>query len=252
MRSAAIVRPAADGASMEAKAAESTGAICVLGMHRSGTSCLTGLLEDAGVYLGGVSKKNPHNLKGNQENLRVMHLHDQVLAANGSGWDNPPAGPVQWSEAQRAQLREILQEYVGHARWAFKDPRALFTLPAWQELVPDLVYIGTFRHPSAVAQSLHRRGRMPAQEGFALWRRYNIRLLEERTRHAFDLLCFDLEPLAYMQSVQRAFARLGLEVSHASLGFFEENLRNTAIEPMFASPPVEVMRIYEVLRRMAA
>ncbi len=29
-------------------------AIAVLGMHRSGTSCLTGLLEQAGVFLGPV------------------------------------------------------------------------------------------------------------------------------------------------------------------------------------------------------
>src|SRR5215472_16677028 len=132
-------------------------AICVLGMHRSGTSCLTGLLEDAGVYLGGVSKKNPHNLKGNQENLKVMHLHNEVLAGNDGSWDRPPAGAARWSDAQRALLREIVKEYAGHGRWAFKDPRTLFTLPAWQELLPDLAYIGTFRHPGAVAQSLHRR-----------------------------------------------------------------------------------------------
>jgi len=68
--------------------------IAVLGMHRSGTSCLTGLLEDAGVPLGDVQKENPHNPLGNQENLRIMHLHDAVLAANGGSWDAPPAEPA--------------------------------------------------------------------------------------------------------------------------------------------------------------
>lgn len=237
---------------MEAKTTSLTSAICVLGMHRSGTSCLTGLLEDAGVYLGGVSKKNPHNLKGNQENLQVMHLHNEVLEANGSGWDNPPAGSVHWSDAQRARLREIVKEYEGHTRWAFKDPRTLFTLPAWQELLPDLVYIGTFRHPGAVAQSLHRRGKMPPEQGFELWRRYNARLLEEQTRHRFDILCFDLTPPAYIAAVHKAFGRLGLDSSHTSLAFFEESLRNTAIDPMFESPPTEVMRMYETMREMAA
>lgn len=237
---------------MEARATGLGSAICVLGMHRSGTSSLTGLLEEAGVYLGEVSKKNPHNLKGNQESLRVMHLHNAVLESNGGSWDRPPASLVVWSEEQKAALRTILQEYSGHPRWAFKDPRTLFTLPAWQEALPDLAYIGTFRHPGAVAQSLHRRGKMPPEQGFELWRRYNARLLEEHARHGFDILCFDLTPPVYIAAVHRAFGRLGLDPSRTSLAFFEESLRNTDIDPMFAAPPAEMMRMYETLCGMAA
>jgi hypothetical protein len=226
--------------------------ICVLGMHRSGTSCLTGLLEDAGVYLGGVSKQNPHNRKGNQENLLIMRLHDEVLKDNGGGWDNPPHGDAAWSDAQTAALSAILEQYAGHPLWAFKDPRSLFTLSAWQQALPQLAHIGTFRHPGAVAQSLHRRGKMSAEQGFALWLRYNARLLELQTRYGFDLLCFDLEPEGYMRAVGKAFQRLGLDASHTTLAFFEESLRNTAIDPMFATPPPETMRVYERMREMAA
>ncbi len=229
-----------------------TGPICVLGMHRSGTSCLTGLLEDAGVYLGEVSKKNPHNLKGNQENLRIMHLHNEVLASNGGSWDSPPAGAVRWTDDQKATLGEILKSYDGHPRWAFKDPRSLFALSAWQDAVSGLQYIGTFRHPGAVAQSLHRRGKLPAEQGFALWLRYNERLLELQAQHGFDLLCFDLEPTPYMSAVKEAFTHLGLDSSNTALAFFEESLRNSAIEAQFASPPPAVMAAYETLRRMAA
>ena len=78
--------------------------IAVLGMHRSGTSCLTGLLEDSGVYLGNVSKKNPHNLKGNQENLRIIHLHDAVLSDNGATWDNPPTSNAVWNAEKKKEL----------------------------------------------------------------------------------------------------------------------------------------------------
>lgn len=226
-------------------------AICVLGMHRSGTSCITGLLEDAGVYLGEVSKKNPHNLKGNQENLLIMHLHNAVLADSGAGWDDPPAQPVAWSEARRQELSAILGSYRSHPLWAFKDPRTLFTLPAWQDSLPGLRYIGTFRHPGAVAQSLHRRGQMPPQQGFNLWLRYNLRLLDEHAQHSFDILCFDLEPLPYMHAVRRSFARLGLDASHTALAFFEESLRNSTVEPQFARPPAEVMQVYQRLREIA-
>ena len=221
--------------------------ICVLGMHRSGTSCITGLLEDAGVFLGEVHKQNPYNKKGNQEKQAIMDLHNEVLAANGGSWDKPPTGTVSWNEEQKATLRAILQEYAGHPRWAFKDPRTLFTLSAWQQMLPELAYIGTFRHPGAVAQSLHRRGKMPAQQGFALWQRYNEKLLEYQARYRFDLLCFDLAPADYMRSVTAAFKRLSLDASHTQLAFFEEQLRNTAIEPMFAEPPSEIMTTYELL-----
>jgi hypothetical protein len=227
-------------------------AICVLGMHRSGTSCLTGLLEDAEVFLGKVSKQNPHNKKGNQENLDIMRLNDSVLAANGAAWDHPPAGEVNWAEEHRAVLKAILAQYEGHAPWAFKDPRTMFTISGWRDALPELQYIGTFRHPSAVAQSLHRRGKVPPEKGFDLWARYNQRLLRYHGEQRFDLLCFDLAPGPYMQAAVRAFGRLGLDASHTSFAFFEEQLRNTDIDPMFSAPPAEAMRLYERLRDLAA
>jgi hypothetical protein len=220
-------------------------------MHRSGTSCLTGLLEDAGVFLGKVSKQNPHNKKGNQENLDIMRLNDAVLAANGAAWDRPPQGEVSWSAGHKAALEAVLSQYAGHTPWAFKDPRTMFTLSGWREALPDLRYIGTFRHPGAVAQSLHRRGKLAPEQGFELWLRYNQRLLRYHSERRFDLLCFDLAPAPYMQAAARAFARLGLDASHTSFAFFEEQLRNTGIEPMFAAPPAEVMRIYERLQGLA-
>ena len=58
--------------------------IGVLGMHRSGTSCLTGTLEEAGVFLGEVVVQAKFNARGNRENRRIMDLHNAVLAAKGS------------------------------------------------------------------------------------------------------------------------------------------------------------------------
>jgi hypothetical protein len=103
-----------------------------------------------------------------------------------------------------------------------------------------------------VAQSLYRRGKLPSEQGFALWLRYNQRLLQYHAAQRFDLLCFDLAPEAYMQAATRDFSRLGLDASHTSFAFFEEQLRNTGIEPMFAAPPAAAMQVYEELRGLAA
>ena len=64
--------------------------ICILGMHRSGTSCLTGSLQEAGLSLGDCHTWNPHNLRGNRENQAFVDLHDDILKANHGAWDAPP------------------------------------------------------------------------------------------------------------------------------------------------------------------
>ena len=222
--------------------------ICVLGMHRSGTSCLTGLLEDAGVHLGGVSKKNPFNLKGNQENKLIMDLHDEVLAANGGSWDKPPTGEVTWSATQKSKLAEIIDQYRDLTPWAFKDPRTLFTLAGWRDFIPEMSCIGTFRHPSVVAQSLHRRGKMSPEKGFELWLRYNQKLLLRKQQLSFDIVCFDLAPDVYLQSVGEMFRKLNLEIVNTDLAFFDEQLRSVEVSPMFENPPIEVMDMYARLR----
>ena len=64
--------------------------ILILGMHRSGTSCLAGSLQEAGLYLGEVNTTAPHNAKGNRESRTIVALHDGLLQANGGAWDAPP------------------------------------------------------------------------------------------------------------------------------------------------------------------
>ena len=199
--------------------------VAVLGMHRSGTSCLTGLLEDAGVYLGNVSKKNPFNPKGNQENLRIMHLHDAVLADNNATWDNPPTGNALWNAERKRELADIIKEYEGENLWAFKDPRTLFVLEGWLELIPDLCFIGTFRHPAAVARSLYNRGKIPQGEAFDLWYRYNERLLTYHARFHFPIVNFNLTPDAYLLSVRKAFRKIKLSHTDKKLCFFDSSLR---------------------------
>ena len=64
-------------------------ALVVLGMHRSGTSALTGVLERLGA--GGPENKlppNEFNVKGYGESRVFMRLHDRLLESAGSSWDD--------------------------------------------------------------------------------------------------------------------------------------------------------------------
>ena len=131
--------------------------LLILGMHRSGTSCLTGLLEEAGVWLGEVKRASAHNAKGNREIPEVMALNEAVLAANGDAWNKPPEGPVTWTSAHLAERDRILAGYPADRVWGVKDPRMLFTLEGWRSALPQVRLVGTLRHPLSVARSLHAR-----------------------------------------------------------------------------------------------
>jgi hypothetical protein len=222
--------------------------ICVLGMHRSGTSCLAGSLEEAGVYLGEVQRQNPYNLKGNCEHLKIVELHDDLFAASGGSWDDPPQKVV-WSEKHKKMRDEIICKYNNVPLWGFKDPRALFTLDGWMEVLPEIMFVGTFRHPLAVACSLERRNKFTLEKGFQVWEAYNQRLLDYYTRQNFPVISFDLEEDAYRKKLTTLLPRLGLSLSADKFVFFEADLRHEQNEVI--TIPEEIRNLHERLLDIA-
>lgn len=199
--------------------------VIILGMHRSGTSSLAGSLQSAGLLLGDVNTQAPFNAKGNREYLRIMHLHDRVLANSGHAWNSPPSAAAQWTAADFAERDAIVEGLAAPGPWGFKDPRTLFTLEGWLQRFPEAQLVGTFRHPSRVAASLAARpaplGVEPAQ-GLALWGGYNRRLLAFWRRRPFPMVDFDADPEDYHRVVTRVCGLLGLP---GRPDFFDEALR---------------------------
>ncbi|MBI3940370.1 MAG: sulfotransferase family protein [Acidobacteria bacterium] len=210
--------------------------VCILGMHRSGTSCVTGTLEENGVYLGAVARNSPFNLRGNRENPRIMALHNDLLAANGGSWDCPPPEVV-WSAVHKQTREEIIREYDHVDCWGFKDPRTLLTLDGWLEALPELSMIGIFRHPIASAKSLQARSGMELEKGIDLWTYYNARMLSYRNRHHFPILSFDLEEAVFREKLAQALKQLNLLRPNPGLEFFDPALRHqVADEPALPLP----------------
>lgn len=223
--------------------------LCVLGMHRSGTSCLTGSLQEAGLDLGDCHTWNPHNLKGNRENQQIVDINDAVLAANGGAWDAPPE-QVTWPAGQLEAARELFSGYASAPYFGFKDPRSLLTLGGWQSLFPGMTFIGIFRHPLDVAQSLHNRSGMPIEQGLSLWYEYNRRLLRQYRVRPFPLLSFDEEQAHFQQKLRSVLNELGLDVGQWQGEFYDQELksaRGDAQSPL----PWHIRRLYRKLLRLA-
>lgn len=219
----------------------------VLGMHRSGTSCLTGSLQRAGLQLGRHHTWNRHNPKGNRENQDVVDLHEAVLVANGASWDEPPTH-VEWHAEHLDRARALLAEHAEHPNWGFKDPRALLVLDGWTQLV-DIEPVGIFRHPVSVVESLASRGAFPREKALDLWLAYNRALLDHHRRMPFPVVSFDVDPDQFADEVDRVVEELGLNPIAAGDRFFAEELR-TNDKFRDAEVPAEAAEVYAALRAL--
>lgn len=224
--------------------------VIILGMHRSGTSCLAGSLQQAGLYLGPVNTKAPHNAKGNRENRDIMDLNDRVLSAAGGSWDNPPDVPVPWSADQIATRDALIAGYPTDKVWGFKEPRTLFTLEGWLNALPNARLVGTFRHPTAVAQSLNARNGFSFERAMDLWLAYNHRLLQFCEYRRIPMVCFDLKPPNYLRTLVDISTRLELTPPPSGFSFFESRLRRNSIMQELKIR-TEVRDLYHAMRAMS-
>jgi hypothetical protein len=152
--------------------------VCVLGMHRSGTSLVSRLLNLLGVHLGPpelVANSAPDNPKGHWENISFVYINEDILARFGGTWDHPPEFPPSWAhdpclDDLRAKARDFLtRDFAAQPLWGWKDPRTCLTLPFWQDVVGPMRYVICLRNPGAVAASLAARDGMSAEQAERLW-----------------------------------------------------------------------------------
>jgi hypothetical protein len=94
-------------------------AIVVLGMHRSGTSCLAGILDALGVRPPGPVVRNWDNAHGHFEATEAIRLDEDVLAHSGASWLKAPA-QVAWTSDHAVRRDRLLA--LDDA--LIKDPRA--------------------------------------------------------------------------------------------------------------------------------
>jgi hypothetical protein len=186
--------------------------IVVLGMHRSGTSAVTGMLEEQGIDLGPVRRKsNPHQPRGNRENPKVFKLDERVLSYNGGAWHAPPSGRIKFTRKQLGRRNRVLAQYES-APFAIKDPRMLLLLGFWRDLLEQP--IGVIRNPVSVMKSLRARGGPAAElsdeEHLELWKAYNRNLLDARRERDFPMIDFERRD-ELPQQVGAALERYGIE-----------------------------------------
>jgi hypothetical protein len=156
-------------------------AILVLGMHRSGTSALTRILNLSGAALPDrlVEPSQTMNETGFWEPREVVDFHDEVLAAAGSAWDDVLGFPTAWFEstaaaAFRDRLDDIIgREFGGASLLVVKDPRLCRLLPLWRPVLAARglapLAVIPIRNPLEIAASLEKRDGFGEGKSLLLW-----------------------------------------------------------------------------------
>jgi len=145
--------------------------IIIAGIHRSGTSMLSRILENEGVELGAMKDAN-------HESLFFQRINIWMMSLISSSWDSPSEFSGIDSKVLddiKIQLNQLLESrsnmlYFGwkalllkrkfshmQSHWGWKDPRNTFTADLWSNVFPGMRIIYVIRHPIDIADSLMRR-----------------------------------------------------------------------------------------------
>mmetsp|Transcript_8561 Transcript_8561/g.14221 ORF Transcript_8561/g.14221 Transcript_8561/m.14221 type:complete len:478 (+) Transcript_8561:104-1537(+) len=171
-----------------------TAGVIVLGMHRSGTSMLAGLLVNGiGYNVGGpLIGAAFDNAKGFFERIDVVLQNDEFMQSQRIWWADGVKqydGEQVYQDYKKGSQRITFQQGEralqflndpNHAPWLQKDPRMCITLQTWLHLLdkkPAVVF--TYRNPLEVAMSLEKREKnFPLEHGLRLWIIYNMRAIQ--------------------------------------------------------------------------
>ena len=164
-------------------------ALLVLGMHRSGTSAVTRVLNLAGVHLGAnlMEGIDGNNRRGFWEHLDAVAINERLLHWFGRTWFDLRPLPEGWihasatTEAMEQMGALIQQEFADAPLWALKDPRLCLLAPAWLRTIDTMGMTTTcvvvVRHPEEVAASLYARDGLSRGYAFVLWGEYLLAAL---------------------------------------------------------------------------
>jgi hypothetical protein len=182
--------------------------IIIVGMHRSGTSLVSSMAQELGVYLGETDELLPphpeDNPKGYFERRDVMEINDEIIRLMGGdppyeaflhqkGWHRLPM--LDKLRDRASQIVQNLHDRAGEGGlWGIKDPRFSFTLDFWADIalsLGDVKVIWCWRHPAEVVQSLARRGLGPDEALYRVIGDHHDRIMRSVRAYPFHIVSYE-------------------------------------------------------------
>ncbi|WP_103174557.1 sulfotransferase [Paracoccus sp. SY] len=157
--------------------------LIVLGMHRSGTSALAGVLGHMGMGLPhDLMPAEEMNARGFFESNVITTLDEELLASAGMTWWAPQRFPRDWLKSDAAYAfaarahAALDAEYGEVGPFVMKDPRLCRLMPFWLPVLHEArcrpLMVLTYRHPDEVSASLNRWAGYDRDYAVLLWLRH--------------------------------------------------------------------------------
>jgi hypothetical protein len=241
--------------------------ICILGMHRSGTSAVARAINLLGVFMGEDSKMMPpsaDNPGGFWEHIEINNFQVRLMSRLKQDWDITEPLPVGWQKSNaihsfKNQLAKLVsRNFDGHALWGWKEPRSCLLLPLWREILAEaqteLSCVFAVRNPVDVANSLMRRDAISFDRALGIWFHYNLVALKESAGLPIVFMSYDRLLANWESEMRRCATGLGLDLPNvdeyrkAMNSFLNESLRNHQSSPdLLRELPCPIRRLYQVL-----
>lgn len=195
--------------------------VVVLGMHRSGTSLVSRLVNMLGLAVcrhDDLLVGRARNPRGHWESISLLHFNERLLNELGGRWFCPPLlGPRELSGMLREHAGDALATLRdAHPRrpWVWKDPRTCVLLPFWSAVLERrAAYVLVVRHPLEVSDSLARRSGCTQLLSFALWERYTRQAMLGAAGRPLMVCTYDqvlADPVAWCERLAAFLGELGL------------------------------------------
>lgn len=137
---------------------ENTKAVVLMGLARSGTSTVTGVLHLLGVDMGAREYADKWNPKGSFEDQDFQKLHKKIFDRAGDGltyWNPPTYEALMGLKNELAPCIKSFLEEKAHGKvfWGWKHTRTILTIDLFLEHLTNPCFVVVFRNPVATARS---------------------------------------------------------------------------------------------------
>lgn len=194
-------------------------ALLILGMHRSGTSAVTRVVNMLGAEIGdNLIPPGDDNPSGFWEHAEVVRINEKLLKALGRTWYDMRDMPEGWLDSAASKIAfeqavQLIRRDFGTSRWcAVKDPRMCLTARLWinafraEEFEVGCLFV--VRDPREVVESLHRRNDWPRASLYLMWVQYLLEAVARTQDCPRSMVTYDRVLADWRAEVKRVAADL--------------------------------------------
>lgn len=159
--------------------------VVVLGMARTGTSLIAGILYYLGVKMcteDEAEEKDEFNQGGYFQNTDFKRLNGLFYP----DWSKNPPSLIKTkllAYLRRERLRRLFEKYENEEIWGFKDAKTSFIIEAIYPYLKNPHFVVSLRPASAAASSFYRRNGISQRAGRKRWEQSYVRTFKFLSNH---------------------------------------------------------------------